>query len=104
MLEGNLYMVLSRSEASARVRFLPESPVYQAHFPEFPITPGVCLVQTALELMGCKLLGAKDIKFVMPVLPGAELRFEWSLQEGRADVSLFLEPSGDLCAKMTLSV
>lgn len=104
MLEGNLYTVLSRSEAGARVQFLPDSPIYAAHFPEFPITPGVCLVQVALELMGCSLKGAKDIKFVMPVLPGAELRLEWTLQEGRADVCLYLEPAGELCAKMTLSV
>ena len=104
MLEGTLYTVLDRSDGAAKVRLLPESPVYRAHFPEFPITPGVCLVQMALELMGCKLLGAKDIKFVMPVLPGAEIRYEWTQQEGRADVSIFLEPSGDLCAKMTLSV
>lgn len=104
MLEGTLYTVLGRSDGAAKVRLLPESPVYRAHFPEFPITPGVCLVQMALELMGCKLLGAKDIKFVMPVLPGAEIRYEWTRQEGRADVSIILEPSGDLCAKMTLSV
>ena len=104
MLEGNLYTVLSRSQTAARVKFLPESPVYAAHFPEYPITPGVCLVQMALELMDCKLLGAKDIKFVMPVFPGAEVRVEWTVQDGRADVSVFLEPAGDLCAKMTLFV
>ena len=104
MLEGSLYTVLSCSEGCARVQFLPESPIYQAHFPDYPITPGVCLVQTVLELMGCKLLGAKDIKFVMPVFPGAELRVEWTRQDGRADINLFLEPAGDLCAKMTLSV
>ena len=104
MLEGNRDTVLSRSEAGARVQFLPDSPIYAAHFPEFPITPGVCLVQMALELMGCSLLGAKDIKFVQPVLPDAELRLEWIVQDGRADISFFLEPAGDLCAKMTLSV
>lgn len=104
MLEGNLYTILSRSEAQARVRFLSGSPVYAAHFPGFPITPGVCLVQVALELMGCTLKGARDIKFVMPVLPDAEIRFTWTMEEGRADVQLFLEPAGELCAKMTLSV
>ena len=104
MLEGNLYTILSRSEAQARVRFLSGSPIYAAHFPGFPITPGVCLVQVALELMGCTLLGAKDIKFMMPVLPDAEIRFTWTIEEGRADVQLFLEPAGELCAKMTLSV
>ena len=104
MLEGSLYTVISRSDGTATVRLLPECPIYQAHFPGFPITPGVCLVQTALELMGRSLLGAKDIKFVTPVLPGAELRYEWTMQDGRADVNLYLEPAGELCAKLTLSV
>ena len=79
MLEGVLYTVVSKEENSATVRLLPESPIYKAHFPEYPITPGVTLLQIALELMGKKLVGAKEIKFVAPVLPGdgTEIRFEW---------------------------
>ena len=107
MLEGTLYQVVSREPSGAVVRLLADSPVYAAHFPGYPITPGVTIVQMALELMGRTLAGAKDIRFVVPVLPSAEgtlLRFAWTFPEpGRADVNVFL--SGDtLCSKMSLSV
>lgn len=107
MLEGLLYKVLEKGEGCARIQLLPESPVYAAHFPGFPVTPGVTLVQMGLELMGNKLLSAKDIKFIVPVIPSSEgtvLRYEWSCPEdSRADVSVFL-PDGTLCAKMSLGV
>ena len=104
MLEGSLYQVLVREEGSAIVRFLPESPIYAAHFPGFPITPGVTLVQTALELMGCRLHAAKDIKFLQPVFPGATLRVEWTVApDGAAEVKLF-GAEGELCARMLVSV
>ena len=106
MLEGFLYKTLEKGDCCAQVQLLPESPIYAAHFPGFPVTPGVTLVQMALELMGKKLLGAKDIKFVVPVLPSEEgtvLKYEWTVAEDRADVSVFLS-DGTLCAKMTLGV
>ena len=107
MLEGVLYEVVSREEGSAAVRLLPDSVVYAAHFPGYPITPGVTIVQMALELMGRRLSGAKDIKFVEPVLPSASgtlLRFTWTFPDPeRADVSVFLEDE-TLCGKMILYV
>lgn len=107
MLEGLLYKILEKGEGCARIQLLPESPIYAAHFPGFPVTPGVTLVQMGLELMGNKLLSAKDIKFIVPVIPSSEgtvLRYEWSCPEdSRADVSVFL-PDGTLCAKMSLGV
>ena len=106
MLEGFLYKVVEKGDGFAQVELLPESPIYAAHFPGFPVTPGVTLVQMALELMDLKLKSAKDIKFVVPVLPsreGTALRYEWSVSEERADVSVFLS-DGTLCAKMALGV
>jgi 3-hydroxyacyl-[acyl-carrier-protein] dehydratase len=107
MLEGVLYELLERTEDSARVRLLPESPIYKAHFPGYPVTPGVTIVQMALECMGCKLSGAKDIKFVVPVLPsaeGTEICFRWVFPEpGKADISVFLADE-TLCAKLSISV
>lgn len=107
MLEGFLYRIVEKGEASAKVQLLPQSPIYAAHFPGYPVTPGVTLVQMGLELMGKKLVSAKDIKFVVPVLPseeGTELLYEWSLAaDNRADVSVFLS-DGTLCAKMSLGV
>ena len=106
MLEGVLYTVVSKEENSATVRLLPESPIYKAHFPEYPITPGVTLLQIALELMGKKLVGAKEIKFVAPVLPGdgTEIRFEWEFKaENTVSVSI-LSMDGTQYARMSLSV
>lgn len=103
MLEGVLYQIVSRAQNSAVVRYLPQSPIYAAHFPGYPITPGVTIVQTALELMGCHMTGAKEVKFMVPVFPASEARFEWALEDGQARVNVFLEPD-TLCAKMTLSV
>lgn len=106
MLEGVLYTVVSKEEGSATVRLLPESPIYKAHFPEYPITPGVTLLQIALELMGKKLVGAKEIKFVAPVLPGdgIEVRFEWEFKDDNAVSVSILSMDGTQYARMSLSV
>ena len=98
MLQGVLYEIIEREEGSALVRTLPESPIYAAHFPGYPITPGVCLVQMALELMGKEMTGSKDIKFVTPVMPDTTLRYTWT-PEGAVQVML---TDGTLCAKMAL--
>ena len=106
MLEGVLYTVVSKEEKSATVRLLPESPIYKAHFPEYPITPGVTLLQIALELMGKKLVGAKEIKFVAPVLPGdgTEIRFEWEFKDENTVSVSILSMDGTQYARMSLSV
>lgn len=108
MLQGFLYELIGREEGAATVRILPSCPLYQAHFPGYPITPGVALIQMALEVMGKELKGAKDIKFTEPVFPsadGPELRYEWTVsEEGKARVLLYLLPENTLCAKMVLDV
>ena len=106
MLEGVLYTVVSKEEGSATVRLLPESPIYKAHVPEYPITPGVTLLQISLELMGKKLVGAKEIKFVAPVLPGdrTEIRFEWEFKDENTVSVSILSMDGTQYARMSLSV
>lgn len=107
MLEGYLYERLSADAGTATVRLLGQSPLYRAHFPDFPVTPGAALVQIAMELMGCRLQEAREIKFLVPVLPSADgpvLRFNWQLQEnGQASVYVLL-PDGLPCAKMSVQV
>ena len=106
MLKGNLYQVVSQGEGTATVRLLPESPIYKAHFPGYPVTPGVTIVQMGLECMGRKLAAAKDIKFVVPVLPTADgpcLRYDWTFRDpDTADITVTRLP-GTLCAKMTVT-
>ena len=100
MLQGILYETIAVDATGATIRLLPESPVYQGHFPGYPITPGVCLVEIALELMGpVRLVGAKNIKFTSPIIPA---RFNLGGEGSERTVEIL---SGEtLCAKMSLSV
>lgn len=105
LLEGVLYEVLEKADDSAVVHLLPESPIFAAHFPGYPITPGVTVVRMATELMGRRLQGLKEVKFVAPLYPDAQVRYEWTLDaEGKADVRVFQLPEAILCARMSLSV
>ena len=105
MLRGILYELVQADAAGATIRLLPESPVYQGHFPGYPITPGVCLVEIVLELLGeVRLVAAKNIKFTKPILPTetTELRFNLA---GEGDARTVEILAGDtLCAKLSLTV
>ena len=64
----------------------PEHPVYQAHFPGNPITPGACLLKTAGEVLQHKmgrplyLKASKNIKYLNVLVPeeGKEVCFNYS--------------------------
>lgn len=64
-LENNLYSVLEEKvdgwNALFTVKLNTSSFIYQAHFPNEPITPGVCIIQMGEELMG-RLLATNGIK------------------------------------------
>ena len=110
MLRGILYEILTVAPDGATIRLLPESPVYQGHFPGYPITPGVCLVEIALELFSeregrpVRLVAAKNIKFMSPVLPTetTELRFNLAGEGDGRTVEILAGET--LCAKMSLTV
>lgn len=51
ILNNNLYNVVERNDNSFRIALNTESLIYKAHFPEQPITPGVCIIQIASELL-----------------------------------------------------
>ncbi|MBQ2073312.1 MAG: hypothetical protein II463_01290 [Bacteroidaceae bacterium] len=119
MLKDNLYHIKDNTAWNDQCRFdislETGSVIYKAHFPGQPITPGVCLMQIAVELlsihMGCeyKLSSARNVKFVSPVIPveGRIYSFTFSnikhvdkCLSARVTVT-----SGDTVhAKMTLSV
>ena len=122
MLQGILFETIAVDTAGATIRLLPESPVYQGHFPGYPITPGVCLVEIALELIAemadqvghdertvghderVRLVGAKNIKFTSPIIPaeGTELRFNLGGEGSERTVEILSEDT--LCAKMSLTM
>lgn len=87
---NNLFIHLSTEETengfSARMRCNPSHPIYQAHFPGNPITPGACLLQTAGEILQqildrpLYLKNAKNIKYLNILIPkeGKEVKFDYS--------------------------
>ena len=78
MFLNNLYKILSgriaADEAEFTLVFNPDHVIYKAHFPGEPITPGVCILQTGLELMekaadeDLEISEVKNVKF-LNILP-----------------------------------
>ena len=112
MLRGMLYETVQVDATGATVRLLPESPVYRGHFPGYPITPGVCLVEIALELMEemagqagkVRLVAAKNIKFTSPIMPEAETLLRFKLDGEGENRSVEVYEGDTLCAKMSLTL
>ena len=107
MLAGDLYEVLERRAGESLIRLRPESDVYAGHFPGFPITPGVALVQIALELVRkeagkpFEIKASRNIKFLIPATPGSELRYQYvSAGDGIWDITVKM--GEEICARMNL--
>ena len=125
-LKDSLYHIVSCESGKTVVRLDPSSPVYAAHFPGYPITPGVILIEIATELLsagaacgsiygcadGCidgvadgllELSEAVNVKFVSPVIPGEETLLTYLFApDGELRWKVNVLCSETLCAKMTL--
>lgn len=77
ILKNNLYKTLSfdSGDNSFSIELLPENLIYRAHFPEQPITPGVCIIQIASELLSellsydVELRSVTNAKFLAVITP-----------------------------------
>lgn len=73
-----------------------QHPIYEGHFPGFPITPGVCQVQMIKEILeaegGISLLlcAAKQIKFTAVHEPGAEPEIDAEISFSQEDELLLV--------------
>ena len=128
VLQDNLYTIVSQQQEEGltvfHVRLHPEWPIYKAHFPNRPITPGVCIVQMVQELLqhlcdsrhgSCgagqrlRLKEAKNVKYTAIVSPDeiSELSVTFSKIEEQPDGSLKVQAqvaSGEtLCTKLSLT-
>ena len=90
MLENSFYTI-EKTESkdnllSAEVFFNSGHDIYKAHFPGNPITPGVCLLQIALELLNKKFnrdlrfIEAKNIKYLKIINPLENPRVDFIVQ------------------------
>ncbi len=87
---------------SAVVRLNPSSEVYKAHFPGFPVTPGACLFQIALDLLGpgASPDAVKEIKFLSPVFPSQDTELRYDLRFEGENVRVTVTGGDILKAKM----
>ena len=118
-LQDNLYTIVSQQKQEGidtfRVRIHPEWPIYKAHFPGHPITPGVCIVQMVQELLQnllqreLFLLKAKNVKYLAIVSPEevSELTVSFAKIEEQPDGSLKVQAqvaNGEtLCTKLSVT-
>lgn len=85
-------------EASLHIN--PEHPVFNGHFPELPIVPGVCMLQIVLEVIEDQLgirtfiSEAKNLKFVTVLNPQknnqVSLRVSYTEEDQRLVVNAVL--------------
>jgi 3-hydroxyacyl-[acyl-carrier-protein] dehydratase len=62
MLLDNFYTILSSESSDSttwtiQIELNPDHTVYQGHFPEHPVVPGVCLLQLIKEWAQSETLG-----------------------------------------------
>ena len=79
ILKNYLYKVINENEFPERVTYSlslnQECPIYKAHFPGEPITPGVCVIQIAKELLEehlqrqLAIKAVKNVKFLAVISP-----------------------------------
>lgn len=93
------------------VRLNADHSIYQAHFPGNPVTPGVCLVQMATEMLETVLhkhlllRTAVRIKFRKPIDPSVQPTFRFQKMQqldGQVSVHVTIEDAESQYAKMSL--
>lgn len=83
------------------IRLIAGSPIYKAHFPMQPITPGACIVQMAVEMYeefqasGFKfqvspiknidIVKVKSAKFLHAMIPGDDRVFRYLIKQKASD-------------------
>ena len=87
----NTFYTIGKTESAGnthRVRAIlnPSHQIYEVHFPGNPITPGVCLLQMAIEILNLKfernlrMVQAKNIKFLKVINPLENPEVEFLIQ------------------------
>ena len=87
----NDFYIVQACDANAKgavytVTLNEKHPIYAAHFPGNPITPGVCIIQMVEELLSLmtnhtlSLVTLHNVKFLSTIIPGKTGSLKVSLQ------------------------
>lgn len=95
-LKNNLYKIISTDKETRQflISLLPDSEIYRAHFPEEPVTPGVCVIQMATEIIedelgeSLRLKAIANAKFLAVISPMEvqEVIYRIKKQEREGDI------------------
>ena len=96
-LKNNLYTIVSKEGVglmvSYTIKLIPSCGIYQAHFPGEPITPGVCIVQMAKELIEellteqtavahhLEITKVKNVKFLSIISPKEHQQITYQIKK-----------------------
>jgi len=90
------------------VQINSEHPIYKAHFPGYPITPGAMLVRMAIEIASGQNGFApdanevKNVKFLHPHIPTEQDHLTFSFVAGQNPTEVIIRQDEAVYAKMTL--
>ena len=116
-LIDNLLRLISIADSEngyvAELETIPSCLIYKAHFPGNPITPGVCIIQAAGELLERKinrkiwLKTVKNVKFLSVIIPdeGKKIRYTFSNlveEENGCKVQVLVSDETTIYAKISL--
>lgn len=79
MLHHPLYDITQQGPSAFVLNFHAEHPIYAAHFPSNPITPGVCFIQIAQDILSiqlqreCTIVGIPNFKLLHVHTPSLSL-------------------------------
>lgn len=113
-LLNNLYTISKREGNSFQLNLNRENGIYKAHFPERPVTPGVCVIQMATELLEIlidkqatlkEVVNAKFLSVINPIeTPSVAYTFSKLVQDDAhtLKVSIMVASQSTNCAKLSL--
>ena len=99
MFQDHLFSIVSEhktdSQADFTIRLNGNNPIYKGHFPNEAITPGVCLIQMAVDLFSqtmkqpYHLAKAKNVKFLQIIRPNEHPEIHYRLTWEKTEDELF---------------
>lgn len=116
-LLDHLFVVKSletHDDDTLKARLLPDEghAIYQAHFPDHPVTPGVCLLQVVVELLQraygeeLQLCVVTNAKYLAPLIPceGHEVEYEVRFDPDGLTAQAVVSDSEHVYAKFSLAM